>query len=140
MQPPAYFRRTYDETLALMIEARNYMAYADRGNREKAEGLRGLRMSCEAMRVTSRLTQIMAWLLMQRAVHEGEVALDEALSDENRLSGEEVCLDETFSHDETLPGGLRSLLQRSLSLYQRVSRLEAQMLDRSQAMERRRVN
>ena len=140
MQSTAYFRRTYDETLDLMIEARNYMAYVEPGRRDRAGGMAALRMSCEAMRVTSRLTQVMAWLMMQRAVHEGEVELDEALSEPNRLSGEDVCLDETFTHDETLPGGLRSLLQRSLSLYQRVSRLEAQMLDRYQVVDRRLLN
>lgn len=130
MQQPAYFRRTYDETLGLMVEARNYMAYVERRERERIGLVTGLRMSCEAMRVTSRLTQVMAWLMMQRAVHEGEVPQHEALSDANRLSGAEVCLDDTFSADETLPGGLRSLLDRSFRLYQRIVRLEAQMMER----------
>lgn len=130
MQAPAYFRRTYDETLDLMVEARNYMAYVERRERERAGLLNGLRMSCEAMRVTSRLTQVMAWLMMQRAVHDGEVEAAEALAERNRLSGFEVCLDDSFGHDENLPSGLRSLLDRSLRLYQRVARLEAQMVDR----------
>lgn len=130
MQQPAYFRRTYDETMTLMVEARNYMAYVERRERQRLTVVSGLRMSCEAMRVTSRLTQVMAWLMMQRAVHEGEVEVTEALSDNNRLSGAEVCLDDTFSEDETLPGGLRSLLDRSFRLYQRVVRLEAQMMQR----------
>lgn len=130
MQQPAYFRRTYDETMDLMVEARNYMAYVERRERERASIVSGLRMSCEAMRVTSRLTQVMAWLMMQRAVHEGEVGLDEALADANRLSGTEVCLDHSHACDEALPGGLRSLLDRSLHLYQRVIRLEAQMMER----------
>jgi len=130
MQQPAYFSRTYDETLDLMIEARNYMAYVERRERTRVGGMAGLRMSCEAMRVTSRLTQVMAWLMMQRAVHEGEVEQELALSEPNRLSGGDVCLDDSFSGDEALPNGLRSLLDRSLSLYQRVARLEAQMMTR----------
>jgi regulator of CtrA degradation len=130
MQAPAFFRRTYDETLDLMVEARNYMAYVERRERERADVVAGLRMSCEAMRVTSRLTQVMAWLMLQRAVHAGEIDNEEALAEVNRLSGGEVCLDETFSADETLPGGLRSLLDRSFRLYTRVARLEEQMLQR----------
>lgn len=130
MQPPAFFRRTYDETLDLMVEARNYLAYVDRRDRERADVVAGLRMSCEAMRVTSRLTQVMAWLLLQRAVHEGEIEVEDALTDDNRLSGADVCLDVTFTSDETLPGGLRSLLDRSFRLYQRIARLEEQMLRR----------
>lgn len=130
MSSPAYFRRTYDETMNLMVEARNYMAYVERREREQAGAVAGLRISCEAMRVTSRLTQVMAWLMMQRAVHEGEMAVEDALTEANRLSGEEVCLDDSFSADMILPNGLRSLLDRSLSLYQRVARLEQQMMGR----------
>lgn len=130
MQATAYFRRTYDETMDLMVETRNYMAYVEWRERERAGLMTGLRMSCEAMRVTSRLTQVMAWLMMQRAVHDGEVEAAEALDEQNRLSGIAVCLDDSFGGDETLPNGLRSLLDRSLHLYQRVARLEAQMMDR----------
>lgn len=130
MQPPAFFRRTYDETMSLMVEARNYMAYVERKERERAGIVTGLRMSCEAMRVTSRLTQVMAWLMMQRAVHEGEITVEEAMSQQHRLSGWDVCLDETFIHDESLPGGLRSLMDRSFRLYVRIAHLEEQMLRR----------
>jgi regulator of CtrA degradation len=130
MQAPTYFRRTYDETMDLMVEARNYMAYVERREREMAGAVAGLRMSCEAMRVTSRLTQVMAWLMMQRAVHDGEIQADDALAETNRLSGGEVCLDDSFSEDENLPGGLRSLLERSFRLYQRIARLEQQMVQR----------
>jgi regulator of CtrA degradation len=128
MQPPVFLRHTYDEALDLMVEARNYMTYVERRERQRAGVIGGLRMSCEAMRVTSRLTQVMAWLMMQRAVVEGEISADQALDDANRLSGTEVCLDETHNKDEELPRGLRSLLERSLRLYVRIAHLEEQML------------
>lgn len=130
MASPTYFRRTYDETLDLMVEARNYIAYVERRERQRADAMNGLRMSCEAMRVTSRLTQVMAWLMMQRAVHDGEMTPDEALAEANRLSGADVCLDDSFSGDIALPRGLRSLLERSFSLYQRIARLEDRMVGR----------
>jgi regulator of CtrA degradation len=130
MQQPAFFGGTYDEAMTLMVEARNYMSYVEQRERRKVEAIAGLRMSCEAMRVTSRLTQVMAWLMMQRAVHEGEIDFIAALAEPNRLSGFEVCLDHTFGADENLPTGLRSLLERSLNLYQRIARLENQMLQR----------
>ncbi len=130
MQAPAFFSRTYDETVDLMVEARNYLTHSERRERERAGAVAGLRMSCEAMRVTSRLTQVMAWLMMQRAVHEGEVSAEQALADECRLSGTDVCLDESFGRDETLPNGLRSLMDRSFRLYVRVARLEEMMVRR----------
>jgi regulator of CtrA degradation len=116
--------------MTLMVEARNYLAYSERRERERVGGMAGLRMSCEAMRVTSRLTQVMAWLMMQRAVHEGEVNVEDSLREECRLSGADVCLDETFSGDETLPNPLRSLMDRSYRLYVRVARLEEMMVRR----------
>ncbi|HSV28507.1 MAG TPA: DUF1465 family protein [Candidatus Omnitrophota bacterium] len=125
---PAFFNRTYDETMGLMIEARNYMAYVERRERERAGINAGLRMSCEAMRVTSRLTQVMAWLMVRKAVEAGEIAPEDALAEEHRLSGGTVCTDETFLGDEALPGGLRSLMDRSYRLYMRVARIEEQML------------
>jgi len=130
MQPPIFLRSTYDETLDLMVEARNYLAYVERRERQRAGVVASLRMSCEAMRVTSRLTQVMAWLMMQRAVVEGEISADEAMVDRNRLSGASVCLDETFNDDESLPRGLRSLMDRSFRLYVRIARIEEQMLHR----------
>ena len=30
---------------------------------------------CEALRLTTRLSQMMAWLMVQRAVHAGEIAI-----------------------------------------------------------------
>lgn len=127
---PVFFRRAYDETMDLMVEARNYMAYVEWRERKQAGLDAGLRMSCEAMRVTSRLTQVMAWLMMQRAVEEGEIAAEAALAEEYRLSGIDVCEDHSFIHDNALPGGLRSLMDRSFTLYMRVSRVEQQLISK----------
>jgi len=130
MRSAAFFRGTYDETMDLMVEARNYMRYCERRERHRAGAMIGLRMSCEAMRVTSRLTQVMAWLMAQRAVHEGELTAEQALTEEMRLSGADVCLDQSFGQDDTLPSGLRSLMERSHRLYVRVARLERMLVSR----------
>lgn len=127
---PVFFRKAYDETMDLMVEARNYMAYVETRERKRRRLDDGLRMTCEALRVTSRLTQVMAWLMLQRAVEEGEIAAEEAFSEENRLSGMDVCADLTHAEDEALPDGLRSLMDRSFSLYMRVARVEQQMIGR----------
>lgn len=122
-QGTTLFRRTFDEALTLAVEARNYAAYVESHERERVDAFVGLRMSHEALRVTSRLTQVMAWLLNQRAVHEGDVSPHEVLAEPNRLSVADICLDQRFADDETLPKGLRSLMARSHHLYVRVARL-----------------
>jgi regulator of CtrA degradation len=122
------FTHAYDETLEMIVEARNYVAYA--GPRQRVAGKEGmgLKFCCEALRVTSRLTQVMAWLMVQRAAEDGEISIEEACREDNRLSGHGVCLDTSADEDQTLPEGLRSLLDRSYRLYRRVSRLEEMIL------------
>ena len=126
----ALFTRTYDETLDLIVEARNYMVHARPVGRRARISNENLRFSCEALRVTSRLTQVMAWLMLQRAVQDGEISAREACDERHRLSGQSVCLDESGQEDSDIPAGLRSLLNRSLSLYQRISRLEEMVVAR----------
>jgi regulator of CtrA degradation len=126
----AIFTRTYDETLNMIVEARNYMTHVEPRVARRRRGSPDLRFSCEALRVTSRLTQVMAWLMLQRAVLYGEISAEEACLDCNRLSGREVCLDTDSMDDDSLPPGLLSLLDRSYRLYQRVSRLEEMVLVR----------
>jgi regulator of CtrA degradation len=124
----AFFGRTYQEALNLTREARDYIA----GNLGKDRGSESadvrLASSCEEMRLTARMTQIMAWLLLQRAIHEGEVPRSEALKAENRLSGQETCLGDPPIADVELPPRLNDLMARSRALYERIQRLDA-MLD-----------
>jgi regulator of CtrA degradation len=125
-----YVERTFDDTMVLLVEARNYLAH-----REAADGVGlgpdvRLVACCESMRVTSRLTQVMAWLLAQKAVQAGEISEREAVSDRFALSAPSTCLDVAGQDNMDLPAGLRSLLDRSRRLYVRVSRLEAMVLSR----------
>ena len=67
------FHKTYDETLALLVTARDYMSYAVPVKQPDVEPAQRLQVSCEAMRVTARLSHVMAWLLAQKAVQAGEI-------------------------------------------------------------------
>jgi len=85
----------------------------------------GAKLSCEALRVTARLTQIMAWLLAQRAVHAGELSTEELVRRNEALADIEICM----AADEEgliagLPARFRELLDRSHRLYTRVARLD----------------
>jgi regulator of CtrA degradation len=127
---PVFFRRTYDEALSLVVEARNYVAFCERRDRARLGMMTRLEASREALRVTSRLTQIVAWLLLQRAIQEGEVDAFVVLDANNRLAGFDICLDTNSHENHELPKGLLSLLDRSYRLFQRVARLEEQVIHR----------
>ncbi|OUS16665.1 hypothetical protein A9Q97_02240 [Rhodospirillales bacterium 47_12_T64] len=124
-----YLDSTYQEALSLTREARDYMADRARNRHPWLRPEDRLQICCESMRLTTRLTQVMAWLMMQRAVLSGEVSMEEALNPENRLSGQMVC--ET---SDQLPDGadplMADLMGRSHLIYMRILRLDSQ-LDRA---------
>ena len=69
-----FFGRTYDEALQLVTEARDY--FVNNVGTDRSNGVsiaHRLTYDCETLRLSTRLTQVMAWLFMQRAVHEGEI-------------------------------------------------------------------
>ena len=133
--PVTYLRSTFEEALLLTRESRDYIAYQLPRDREPLEPAVQIAASCEAMRLTARLTHVMAWLLMQRAVEAGEISRLEAAEAGNRLGGQDVCEGDDEARQSSidtaeagaLPPRLDELLTRSLALYQRVARLDSQL-------------
>ena len=121
---PAFLNRTYEEAFRLVLETRRYLG--ERGDND-ARGLAvedALAYGVESMRLTARLTHIMAWLLAVRAYHEDELTAGELAEAEWRLGGHEICLDESTAAPDALPRALADLLSRSESLYRRIDRLD----------------
>lgn len=84
-------------------------------------------LSCESLRLTTRLMHVIAWLLHQRAIACGEISC--APSDPaGRLGPSPDC---DLVNLDQLPTAVRSLVQASLALYDRVAALEAVQIDQS---------
>ncbi len=120
----AFFDRMFDEAMALLVEARDHVAERERTAANRLQPTLQLLVSCETLRVTARLTQVMAWLLVQKAIHTGELSRAEAREECFRLGGREVCLIADPWSPVELPRPLQSLLRRSHGLYQRTARLD----------------
>ena len=127
LAPGGFIDRIYREALALLVETRNYFAYQEPKDVVGLPNDARLLVSQETMRITCRLTQVMAWLFCQKAVQNGERPADWALQDEHRLSGHSVCLDTAWQGDVRLPRGVRDLQVRTTALYHRIDRLDAAM-------------
>ena len=120
-----YFRGTYDEAFDLLVEARNYVKNDVKAFKYADNPPDPLAMTQETLRLTSRLTQVMAWLMAERALHEGEIGEDEFIKDKYRLEGHAVCLKRVMDEMmEDVPEGLNDLLDRSYGLYSRIMRLD----------------
>jgi regulator of CtrA degradation len=120
----AMFDRTFDEGMALVEETARYL---DGKGREEARTLprkAAMLYAGESMRVTTRLMQAASWLLVQRAVRDGDMDRADALHDRYRLGSREICLGVCAEETDTLPVQLQDLLGRSDNLYRRIARLD----------------
>ena len=118
------FDPTFDEGMALVEETAHYL---DGRGREEARALprkASMLYAGESMRVTTRLMQAASWLLVQRAVRDGDMEAEQALGERYRLGSKEICLGACAESTEMLPVALRDLLGRSDSLYRRIARLD----------------
>ncbi|MEX0807544.1 MAG: DUF1465 family protein [Dongiaceae bacterium] len=114
--------RTREEALALLDEVRRYLEHCRKGSETPMPAALRLVAACETMRLTARLTQIVAWLTVRRAAQEGGLVRDSEAA-ALRLGARDVCGAATPS-PLVLTAALHDLLDRSSRLYQRVARLD----------------
>ena len=120
----ALFEKTFDEGMSLVEETARYLDGRGRTESRDLPRKAALLYAGESMRVTTRLMQAASWLLIQRAVHEGEMDSDMAASDRYRLGSKEICLGGRGESVDILPRALQDLLERSDNLYRRIARLD----------------
>jgi regulator of CtrA degradation len=120
----ALFERTFDEGMSLVEETAKYLDGRGRNESRDLPRKAALLYAGESMRVTTRLMQAASWLLVQRAVHEGDMQVEDAQNERYRLGSKEICLGGGQDGVELLPATLRDLLSRSDRLYRRIARLD----------------
>jgi regulator of CtrA degradation len=101
-------------------------AYLDGTGRTEAKALDrsvSLTYATESMRLTTRLMQLASWLLLHRAVKEGEMTLSQANREKTKvkLSAADPGPDEMIAK---LPQQLQELIIRSMALQAKVRRLD----------------
>jgi regulator of CtrA degradation len=123
------FANLFRDGMALVEETATYLDGAGRAESKKLERAAALAYATESMRLTTRLMQLASWLLLHRAVKEGEMSLAQADKEKSK-----VKIAPTDSHDksniELLPGALQDLIARSLKLQGMVRRLDSTIHNR----------
>jgi regulator of CtrA degradation len=121
---PTLLTNIYNEAMQLMSQAR---AYAQENGPMDFMGVNvelGLVLAMETTRISSRLTQAIAWYLTQNAYLEEHVTLAEARDEANRIQYTGELANRETEADLTLPHELLRLLKASHDLYERVCRLD----------------
>jgi len=128
------FERTFQEGMELVEETASYLDGEGRQESKLLSRNAALAYAAESMRLTTRLMQVASWLLVQRAVREGDMAPASACEDRYRLNAEDVSRDADTARNE-LPRGLTGLADRAERLYERVRHLDKRMYLESQTSE-----
>ena len=118
------FQRTFQEGMDLVEETAAYLDGSGRQSSKLLSRNAALAYASESMRLTTRLMQVASWLLVQRAVRDGDMERDDALHDRYRLGSREICLGVCAEETDELPLQLQDLLGRSDNLYRRIARLD----------------
>jgi regulator of CtrA degradation len=118
------FSVLFKDGMALVEET---AAYLDGPGRKESKALKrtaALTYATESMRLTTRLMQLASWLLLHRAVKEGEMSLAQVNQEKTKvkLTAGEPADEETL---KILPEALVDLIDRSRKLLDQVRRLDA---------------
>ena len=114
----------FNETLSLMYDAHYY--FQTRGAEEQAsiEPENRVVYAREMSRVTLRLTSVMAWLMVRRAIYAGRIDETHAGDDyrlNGRLTGSPAARPDQLA---SMPYYLNYLSDRTRTLYERIERLD----------------
>jgi regulator of CtrA degradation len=114
----------YAEALLLADEARAYFDRGGAAERDRLPARLRVAISCEALKITTRLMHLVAWLLSRRAAEAGARLAGERADTAMRLGHAE---DSDHGSYEALPLTARALIDASRELYDRVRRLDDEL-------------
>jgi regulator of CtrA degradation len=118
------FSAMFRDGMALVEETATYLDGPGRRDAKLLDRTAALAYATESMRLTTRLMQLASWLLLHRAVREGEMALAQASKEKSKVKFSATEKPDVYSL-ELLPAPLRDLIERSNQLQAQVRRFDA---------------
>jgi regulator of CtrA degradation len=120
------FATLFRDGMALVEETAGYLDGSGRQESKKLERSAAMIYATESMRLTTRLMQLASWLLLHRAVKEGEMTLAQANKEKGKVRLA-ACEPGDAKSIALLPVKLQELIVRSVRLQSEVRRLDATM-------------
>ena len=118
------FSDLFRDGMALVEET---AAYLDGPGRKESKSLpraAALTYATESMRLTTRLMQIASWLLLQRAVNEGEISRENARAEKAKVQFSATPSERGGPGYDHLPQKLRDFIEQGDRLFDRVTQLD----------------
>lgn len=129
----AQFKATYSEGMNLVEETAAYLDGPGRAAAKVLPRMASVLYAAESMRLTTRLMQMASWLLLQRAVNNGEMTRDQVISEKNKVRLDGFNVDRHAPGWNDLPEAFRELVERSLRLQNRIALLDREIYRPSDA-------
>jgi regulator of CtrA degradation len=107
------FRVLFREGMALVEETASYLDGDGRAESRRLSRAGSLAYATESMRLTTRLMQLASWLLLQRAVNDGEMSIEQAAIEKAKVRLTGFASATEGSGWDDLPERLRDLIERS---------------------------
>ena len=120
------FATLFRDGMALVEETASYLDGSGRHESKKLERSAAMVYATESMRLTTRLMQLASWLLLHRAVKEGEMTLAQANKEKSKVRLA-ACDPGDPRSIALFPAKLQELIARSVKLQTEVRRLDAMM-------------
>ena len=121
------FKSLFREGMGLVEAAASYLDSTGREESRRLPRIEALAYASESMRLTTRLMQLASWLLLQRAIGAGEMNPDEVRKERHRISLSDIGRGNPLPGAEQLPAALNDIVERSLSLHQRILKFDAML-------------
>lgn len=121
------FKSLYSEGMSLVEETAGYLDGTGRAASKVLPRMASVLYAAESMRLTTRLMQMASWLLLQRAVNNGEMSRDQVISEKSKVRLDGFNVDRNAPGWNDLPEGFRDLVERSLRLQNRIAILDREI-------------
>ncbi|HPF23525.1 MAG: DUF1465 family protein [Hyphomonas sp.] len=118
------FDTVFTRGMALVEETASYLDGPGREHAKTLDREPGLTYAAWSMELTTRLMQAASWLVMQKAVRDGEMKRDDAAAKKYRIRREDPPLDVSAQMGRGLPMRFLELVERSEALFEQICRLD----------------
>lgn len=118
------FGLLYREGMALIEEVASYLDGEGRADSRILSREASFLYATESMRLTTRLMQLASWLLLQRAVNEGEISKENARSEKEKVKFSATPSERGGPGYDQLPPVLRGYIDDGDRLFDRVMQFD----------------
>lgn len=118
------FDRVFSEGMELVERTAAYLDNQGRADARKLKPPVSLTYATESMRLTTRLLELAAWLLIRRSLKNGEITPEDAVAKRARLKLGGSGRPTHISQFDALPATLRGLIEESFQLTDRIIQLD----------------